>query len=43
MEDSKVVYHLPRIPGNSSWDVNGNDFLVRLTGKFPGQTEILKR
>ena len=26
MEDSKVVYHLPQIPGNSSWDVKGKRF-----------------
>ena len=26
MEDSKVVYHLPRLPGNSSWDVKGKRF-----------------
>ena len=29
----QVVYHLPQIPGNSGWDVNGNAFLVRSTGK----------
>ena len=38
-----VVYHLPQIPGNFGWDVNGKRFLIRPTGKFPGQTEILKR
>ena len=34
-----VVHHLPQIPRNSAWDVNGKRFF----GKFPGQTEILKR
>ena len=38
-----VVYHLPQIPENSCWDVNGKRFVIRPTGKFPGQTEILKR
>ena len=36
-----VVYHLPQIPRNSGWDVNGKRFLVRPTEKFPGKTEIL--
>ena len=50
--EARVVYHLPQIPGNFCWDVNGkftiyiptglNPFLVRPTGKFPGQTEILE-
>ena len=42
-ESVNVVYHLLQIPGNSCWDVSGKRFLVRPTGKFPGQTEILKR
>ena len=37
-----VVNHSPRIPENSDWDVNGKRFLIRPTGKFLGQTEILK-
>ena len=41
--ENTVVYHLPQIPGNSCWDVNANVFVLRPTGKFPGQTEILKR
>ena len=42
--DILVVYRLSQIPRNSGWDVNGKRFLVaRPTGKFPGQTEILKR
>ena len=41
---TKVVYHLPQIPGNFGWDVDGKRFFFsRPTGKFPGQTEILKR
>ena len=36
MEDSKVVYHLPRIPGNSSWDVNGKRFFSSSHWKIPG-------
>ena len=41
--DILIVYRLSQIPENSGWDVNGKRFLVRPTGKFPGQTEILKR
>ena len=37
------LYHLPQISGHSGRDVNGKLFLVCPTGKFPGQTEILKR
>ena len=42
--ESRIVYHLPQIPGNSCWDVNGKCFyfLGRPTWKLPGQTEILK-
>ena len=35
MEDSKVVYHLPRIPGNSSWDVKGKRFSGSSHWKIP--------
>ena len=42
--EREVVDHLPQIPGNSCWDVNGKRFFgLSATGKFPGQTEILKR
>ena len=34
-----TIYHT----FNCGWDVNGKRFLVRPTGKFLGQTEILKR
>ena len=30
------VYHLPQIPGNSSWDVNGKRFFVSSHWKIPG-------
>ena len=31
-----VVYHLPQISGNSSWDVNGKRFFVSSHWKIPG-------
>ena len=31
-----VVYHLPQIPGNSYWDVNGKRFCGSSYGKIPG-------
>ena len=43
MQKREVVYHLPQISGHSGRDVNGKCFLVCPTGKFRGQTEILKR
>ena len=33
---SLVVYHLPRIPGNSGWDVNGKRFFGSSHWKIPG-------
>ena len=30
------VYHLPQIPGNSSWDVIGKRFFVSSHWKIPG-------
>ena len=32
----KVVYHLPQIPGNFGWDVNGKRFLGASQWKIPG-------
>ena len=32
----KVVYHLPQIPGNSGWDVNGKQFCGSSHWKIPG-------
>ena len=40
---TRVVSHLPQIPGNSGWDVNGKRFFGSSYWKIPGQTEILKR
>ena len=31
-----VVYHLPQIPGNSGWDVNGKRFFGSSHWKIPG-------
>ena len=31
-----VVYHLPQIPGNSGWDVNGKQFFGSSHWKIPG-------
>ena len=31
-----VVYHLPQIPGNSAWDVNGKGFFGSSHWKIPG-------
>ena len=36
---TKVVYHLPQIPGNSCWDVNGKCFLGSSHWKIPGTNE----
>ena len=33
---TKVVYHLPPIPGNSCWDVNGKRFYGSSQWKIPG-------
>ena len=30
------VYHLPQIPGNSSWDVNDKRLFVSSNWKIPG-------
>ena len=38
-----AVSHLPQIPGNSGWGVNGKRFFGSSHWKIPGQTEILKR
>ena len=35
-EMTKVVYHLPQIPGNSGWDVNGKRFFCSSHWKIPG-------
>ena len=32
----KIVYHLPQIPGNFGWDVNGKRFLGASQWKIPG-------
>ena len=34
-----VVYHLPRIPGNSGWDVNDKRFFGSSHWKIPGTNE----
>ena len=33
---TRVVYHLPQIPGNSGWDVNGKGFFGSSHWKIPG-------
>ena len=33
---TKVVYHLPQIPENSGWDVNGKSFFGSSHWKIPG-------
>ena len=35
-EFTLVVYHLPNIPGNFCWDVNGKRFFVSSHWKIPG-------
>ena len=32
---TQVVYHLPQIPGNSGWDVNGKQFFGSSHWKIP--------
>ena len=34
--EKRVVYHLPQIPGNSGWDVNGKRFFGSSHWKIPG-------
>ena len=34
--ETVVVYHLPQIPGNSGWDVNGKRFFGSSRWKIPG-------
>ena len=34
--ENTVVYHLPQIPGNSCWDVNGKRFCASSHWKIPG-------
>ena len=34
--ENMVVYHLPQIPGNSCWDVNGKRFCGSSHWKIPG-------
>ena len=36
LSKSMVVYHLPRIPGNSGWDVNCKRFFGSSHRKIPG-------
>ena len=36
MSEILVVYHLPQIPGNSAWDVNGKRFFGSSHWKIPG-------
>ena len=33
--ENMVVYHLPQIPGNSCWDVNGKSFFGSSHWKIP--------
>ena len=35
-KETAVVYHLPQIPGNSRWDVNGEQFFGSSHWKIPG-------
>ena len=34
-KETAVVYHLPQIPGNSGWDVNGEQFFGSSHWKIP--------
>ena len=34
--ESWVAYHLPQIPGDSGWDVNGKRFFGSFHWKIPG-------
>ena len=35
-KDTMVVYHLPQIPGNFGWDLNGKRFFGSSHWKIPG-------